>query len=254
MYGVDMKEKVVIVTGGGRGVGKGIATAFSREGANVVISGRTESVLLETKEELEKLYGGKVMARVSNISDEEQIKALVEETAGTFGKINALINNAQASFAGKGVEDFTNDEFCKGFNNGLFAYWKFMKHCFPYLKKTKGAVVNMGSHSGALGMSHFSPYNSQKEGVRGLSRTAANEWGKYGITVNVIHPLVETEKAKKMAKVYPELRAKILKDNPMGSYADGTNHVGSLCVYLCSDDGKGMTGQTLIVDCGMNVS
>lgn len=150
--------KTVIVTGGGRAVlsdgrcgsiGYGIATAYAKEGANVVITGRNVKKLEDAKEELERLYGIKVLAVAADVSagaDNEAVVAnVVKQTIDTFGSIDVLVNNAQASASGVPLADHTTDQFNLALYSGLYATFYYMKACYPYLKESKGSVINFAS-------------------------------------------------------------------------------------------------------------
>ena len=181
--------KTVIVTGGGRAVlsdgrcgsiGYGIATAYAKEGANVVITGRNVKKLEDAKEELEHLYGIKVLAVAADVSagaDNEAVVAnVVKQTIDTFGSIDVLVNNAQASASGVPLADHTTDQFNLAMYSGLYATFYYMKACYPYLKESKGSVINFASGAGLFGNFGQCAYAAAKEGIRGLTRVAATEW------------------------------------------------------------------------------
>ena len=197
--------KTVIVTGGGRAVlsdgrcgsiGYGIATAYAKEGANVVITGRNVKKLEDAKEELERLYGIKVLAVAADVSagaDNEAVVAnVVKQTIDTFGSIDVLVNNAQASASGVPLAEHTTDQFNLAMYSGLYATFYYMKACYPYLKESKGSVINFASGAGLFGNFGQCAYAAAKEGIRGLTRVAATEWAKDGVNVNIICPLAWT--------------------------------------------------------------
>ena len=197
--------KTAILTGGGKSVlsdgrcgsiGYGIATAYAKEGANLVITGRNVQKLEDAKEELEKLYGIKVLPVQADVNagadNEAVVKKVVEQTIDAFGDIHVLINNAQASASGVTLADHTTEQFDLALYSGLYATFYYMKACYPYLAKTKGSVINFASGAGLFGNYGQCAYAAAKEGIRGLTRVAANEWGKDGINVNIICPLAWT--------------------------------------------------------------
>lgn len=194
--------KTAIITGAGRAVlsdgrcgsiGYGIATAYAKEGANLVITGRNVKKLEDAKEELERLYGIKVLIMQADVNagadNEAVVNKVVEETVKEFGGIDVLINNAQASASGVTIADHTTEQFNLAMYSGLYAAFYYMKACYPYLKESKGAVINFASGAGLFGNYGQCAYAAAKEGIRGLSRVAATEWAKDGINVNVICPL-----------------------------------------------------------------
>lgn len=140
-----LENNVTIITGGGKGIGFGMASAFAKEGSNLVLTGRTESTLLEAKKKLEELYGVKVLVMVADGADEERIKEVIAKTIETFGKINTLINNAQASKSGLMLIEHSKEDFDVAINSGLYATFFYMREAYPYLKESKGSVINFAS-------------------------------------------------------------------------------------------------------------
>ena len=147
-----LKGKTAIITGGGRAVlqdgscgsiGYGIATAYAKEGANLVLTGRNVKKLTDAKEELESKYGIKVLPVHADISagaeNEAIVKEVVKKTIDEFGRIDVLINNAQASASGVTIADHTTQQFDLAMYSGVYATFYYMKECYPYLKETKGS-------------------------------------------------------------------------------------------------------------------
>ncbi|MEG1500981.1 MAG: SDR family oxidoreductase, partial [Clostridiales bacterium] len=148
----SIKGKVVIITGGGRGIGLGIATALAKEGANLVLTGRNEATILKSKEVLEKEYGIDVLTVSCDGAKEEQVKNVVDKTIEKFGRLDAVINNAQNSASGVMLADHTTADFDKAIFSGLYATFFYMREAFPYLKESKGSVVNFASGAGLSGL------------------------------------------------------------------------------------------------------
>lgn len=247
---ISLKDKVVIITGGGRGIGFGLSTAFAKAGAKLVITGRTESTLLKAKEDLERDYGTEVLTVTADGADEMAIKNVIAKTVEKFGKIDAVVNNAQASASGKMLIQHTKEDVDLAIQSGIYATFFYMKEAYPYLKETKGAVVNFASGAGLFGRVAQSSYAAAKEGIRGLSRVAATEWAPDGIRVNVICPLAMTEGLQKFKEEYPERYEQTIKAVPMGRFADPEKDVGGLCVFLCSDEANFITGETITLQGG----
>ncbi len=258
--------KTVIITGGGRAVlqdgscgsiGYGIATAFAKEGANLVLTGRNMQKLLDAKEELERLYGVEVLPIQADVSagadNEAVVQKVVQAAVDTFGDIHVLINNAQASASGVSLADHTTEQFDLAMYSGLYATFYYMKACYPYLAKTQGSVINFASGAGLFGNFGQSAYAAAKEGIRGISRVAATEWGKDGINVNVICPLAWTAQLENWAEAYPEAFKANVKMPPMGHYADVEKEIGRACVALASPDLKYMSGETLTLEGGLGL-
>ena len=260
--------KTAIITGGGRAVlsdgscgsiGYGIATAYAKEGANLVITGRNVKKLEDAKEELERLYGIKVLPVQADVSagadNEATVQNVVKQAIDTFGRIDVLINNAQASASGVTIADHTTDQFNLAMYSGVYAVFYYMQACYPYLKETKGSVINFASGAGLFGNYGQCAYAAAKEGIRGLSRVAATEWGPDGINVNIVCPLVcplaWTAQLENFQKAYPEAFKANVKMPPAGHYGDVEKEIGRACVQLASPDFKYMNGETITLEGGM---
>ena len=245
-----LEDNVTIITGGGKGIGFGLAEAFAEEGSNLVITGRTESRLLEAKDKLEKEYGIKVLPIVADGADEEAIKNVVKMTIDTFGKINTLVNNAQVSRSGLPLIEHTREDIDMAIHSGLYAAFFYMRECHPYLKQTHGSVINFASGAGLFGKLGQSSYAAAKEGIRGLSRVAAAEWGPDGIRVNVICPLAMTESLMQWKEQFRELYDKTIQGIPLGHFADPKEDIGRVAVFLASEDAHYVTGETITLQGG----
>lgn len=259
--------KTAIITGGGRptplqdgtagSIGYGIATAYAREGANLVLTGRNMQKLQDAKEELERLYGIKVLAVSADVSagndNEATVKEVVRQAIDAFGRIDVLINNAQASASGVSIAEHTTEQFELALYSGLYSAFYYMKACYPYLKETKGSVINFASGAGLFGNKGQCSYAAAKEGIRGLSRVAATEWGPDDINVNVVCPLAWTTQLEQFEKAYPEAFKANVHMPPMGRYGKTEQDIGRVCVQLASPDFKFMSGETLTLEGGMGL-
>lgn len=258
--------KTVLITGGGRAtlsdgscgsIGYGIATAFAKEGANLVLTGRNKQKLEDAKEELERLYGIEVLPVQADVcagtDNEATVNHVIEEAAGKFGRIDVLINNAQASASGVTIADHTTEQFDLAIYSGLYAAFYYMKACYPYLKETKGSVINFASGAGLFGNYGQCAYAAAKEGIRGLTRVAANEWGADGINANIICPLAWTAQLEKFKAAYPEAYEANVKMPPAGHYGDVEKEIGRVCVQIASPDFKYMNGETITLEGGMGL-
>ena len=258
--------KTAIITGGGRAVltdgtcgsiGYGIATAYAKEGANLVLTGRNMQKLTDAKTELEDLYNIKVLPIQADVSagsnNEAIVQNVINKTIETFGSIDVLINNAQASASGVSIADHTTTQFDLAIYSGLYAAFYYMRACYPYLKESKGSVINFASGAGLFGNYGQGAYAAAKEGIRGLSRVAATEWGSDGINVNVICPLAWTAQLEKFQIDYPDAFKANVKMPPAGHYGDVEKEIGRVCVQLASPDFKYMNGETLTLEGGMGL-
>ena len=258
--------KTAIITGAGRAVlsdgrcgsiGYGIATAYAKEGANLVITGRNMKKLEDAKEELERLYGIQVLILQADVNagadNEAVVGEVVKQTMEKFGRIDVLINNAQASASGVPLSEHTTDQFNLALYSGLYAAFYYMKACYPHLAQTKGSVINFASGAGLFGNFGQCAYAAAKEGIRGLTRVAATEWAKDGINVNIICPLAWTAQLENFEKAYPDAFKANVKMPPAGHYGDSELEIGRVCVQLASPDFKYLTGETLTLEGGMGL-
>ncbi|MCI9219719.1 MAG: SDR family oxidoreductase [Lachnospiraceae bacterium] len=258
--------KTAIITGAGRAVlsdgrcgsiGYGIATAYAKEGANLVITGRNVKKLEDAKEELERLYGIQVLIVQADVNagadNEAVVGEVVRQTMEKFGRIDVLINNAQASASGVPLSEHTTDQFNLALYSGLYAAFYYMKACYPHLAQTKGSVINFASGAGLFGNFGQCAYAAAKEGIRGLTRVAATEWAKDGINVNIICPLAWTAQLENFEKAYPDAFKANVKMPPAGHYGDSELEIGRVCVQLASPDFKYLTGETLTLEGGMGL-
>lgn len=256
--------KTAIITGAGRAVlsdgrcgsiGYGIATAYAKEGANLVITGRNVSKLEAAKEELERLYDIKVLILQADVNagadNESVVNGVVEKTIEEFGHIDVLINNAQASASGVPLAEHTTEQFNLALYSGLYAAFYYMKACYPHLVKTKGSVINFASGAGLFGNFGQCAYAAAKEGIRGLTRVAATEWAKDGVNVNIICPLAWTSQLEQFQKTYPDAFEKNVHTPPAGHFGDTELEIGRVCVQLASPDFKYMTGETITLEGGL---
>lgn len=256
--------KTAIITGGGRAVlndgrcgsiGYGIATAYAKEGANLVITGRNIKKLEDAKEELERLYGIKVLAVQADVSsgkdNETMVAEVVKQAMDAFGRIDVLVNNAQASASGVPLAEHTTEQFDLALYSGLYAAFYYMKACYPHLKETRGSVINFASGAGLFGNFGQCAYAAAKEGIRGLTRVAATEWAKDGINVNIICPLAWTSQLEQFKAAYPDAFDKNVHTPPMGHFGDAETEIGRVCVQLASADFKYMSGETITLEGGL---
>lgn len=148
------------------------------------------------------------------------------------------------------LEQHSKEDFDLAIYSGLYATFFYMKACFPYLKESKGAIINFASGAGLAGRAGQSSYAAAKEGIRGLSRVAATEWGPYGINVNVVCPLAMTPGLEAWRKEYPALYEQTIKGVPLGHFADAEKDIGRVCVFLASEDASYLTGETITLQGG----
>ena len=248
--GIELDDKVAIVTGGARGIGKGMATALLKAGAAVTITDIRRETLEATSAEFDTIPGSKHRALVADGRKDEDVATAVRQTVDAFGGIDVLINNAQTSVTGVKLEDQTVADVMEGIDSGFLASFRYMKACFPYLKESQGTVINFASQAGLLGNVGMIGYNAAKEANRALTRTAAREWAPHNVTVNSIIPGMLTEGSKEFFDANPEHYKYSLANIPLGRLGDPEKDAGSLVVYLASEGGHYLTGDTFNIDGG----
>ena len=214
-----------------------------------------EKQLEEAKQELESKYGIKVLPVQADVcaggDNEATVQNVVKQAVDAFGGIQVLINNAQASASGVSLAEHTTEQFDLALYSGLYAAFYYMKACYPYLKESHGSVINFASGAGLFGNYGQCAYAAAKEGIRGLSRVAATEWGPDDINVNVVCPLAWTAKLEQFQQAYPEAFKANVKMPPMGHYGNAELEIGRVCVQLAMPDFKFMSGETLTLEGGM---
>jgi NAD(P)-dependent dehydrogenase (short-subunit alcohol dehydrogenase family) len=241
--------QVAIVTGGGQGVGRGVALAVAKEGARVAVLGRTVAKCDAVVDEI-ATFGGTAIAVECDVEHRDRIEAAVERVVAEWGRIDLLVNNAQSMFYAS-IRKLTDEQMDMMWGSGPMAAFRFMQVCFPQLRDTKGCVVNMGSGSGILPAAAMAGYAMAKEAERTLSRVGAIEWGRFGIRVNSICPLADSPGSVGFdgsTGAYDEVTSRI----PLGHWGDAERDIGRGVVYLAGPDGAYITGTTLMIDGGFN--
>jgi NAD(P)-dependent dehydrogenase (short-subunit alcohol dehydrogenase family) len=166
-----------------------------------------------------------------------------------FGRIDILVNNAQATRQAK-IEDITDDSIALTFGSGLFGTLYHMQAAFPYLRERGGSVINFGTRQGIYGEPGDGIYGANKEGIRGLSRSAAREWGQFGIRVNVINPAALSPSAEKSLNADPVRAQRYYDETSLRRFGRPDEDIAPIGVFLASDESRYLTGQTLNADGG----
>jgi len=244
-----LNGKVAIVTGGGQGVGLGIAQVFAREGAKLLITGRTPDKLEKAAAEL-RAMGGEAAWIAGTAGLRADAEAAVAKAVDLFGGLDILVNNAQTSKPGTLFEDTDDALFAMTIESGLYGTFQHMQAAMPHMKARGGSIINFGSYEGIHGGVGFAAYAATKEAIRGLSRTAARELGKYKIRVNVICPAALSPIAEQWVKDFPEEAEKVMKLVALGYLGDCAKDIGPAALFLASEDSRYVTGQTINVDGG----
>jgi NAD(P)-dependent dehydrogenase (short-subunit alcohol dehydrogenase family) len=255
----DISGKVAVVTGAGRGIGRGIALAYARAGAKVVVASRTQATVDRLVGEIQG-DGGTAIGVTCDVGQRDQVFGLAERAHAAFGAIDILVNNAQAfgpaakpstTWILQPLESFDEDDWEHTYRTGLLGTLWGMKAVFPHMKANGGKIINMSSMAGQIGNAGSAAYNATKEGVRALTRTAAREWGKYQINVNVISPSVRTDALDEFELKNPEFIKTALMQVPLGRFGDPLKDAGALALFLASGDSDFITGMTFMLDGGL---
>lgn len=240
--------KVAIITGGAGGIGKGIATTFVKEGATVVIADLNEEAGHETIKDLQKHQANSMFIQ-ANLAEHSKLKNIVEKVIEEYGKLDILVNNAHASKMAS-IAETTKEHFDLSFDTGFYPTFYLMQAALPYLKESKGNIINFASGAGISGHANQASYAAAKEAIRAVTRVAANEFGPFGINVNLISPIANSPGVKAWKEAEPEYYNEVLANIPMGRFGDPENDIGKAAVFLASDDSGYITGQTIMVDGG----
>jgi NAD(P)-dependent dehydrogenase (short-subunit alcohol dehydrogenase family) len=251
--------KVAIVTGAGRGIGRAIALDYGREGAKVVVASRTASTVEAVVATIESA-GGTALGVTVDVGSRQAIDAMVADTVAMFGTVDVLVNNAQGFGTADRpsgepgylpLERFPEDSWDYTFQTGLKASLFAMQAVFPHMLAAGGGkIINFGSGNGIGAMKGTAAYNATKEAIRSLTRTAAAEWGKHGICVNVIIPTIITDSANAFLEARPGIEEKLVSQIPLRRFGDVDRDIGPVAVFLACSDSDFVTGQTLHVDGG----
>jgi len=243
-----LEGRPAIVTGGGQGIGKGIALALAAEGAPVAVLGRTESKLKETCAQIEG-RGGAAIPTVCDIRDLDQLRGVVDTVIDLLGGIRILVNNALMIPHGRFL-DLDEQTIDDAWRSGPLAALRMMRLCHPHLREG-GVVINVTSGAGyTAGPPGLGMYATVKAAHNAINRAAAEEWAADGIRVNAISPMAMTPAFDEWEKHDPAGFAQVLVNVPLKRLGDPERDIGRAAVFLCSPDAAFITGTTLPVDGG----
>ena len=246
MSAFDLDGRVVVVTGGGRGIGRAIAQGMAAHGARLVICGRTAATLEATAAAL----GGDTMAHVADVADEASVVGLRDAVLARFGRIDALVCNAGVNPIYKGIETTSLEEWRTVLDTNLTGTFLCCKHLGGSMAAAGGgSVVCITSVAGHVGLRKSAPYCASKGGTELLVQALALDWAQKGVRVNAIAPgYFETDLTAGMI-ANPAMSARLLGATPLGRFGRDADIVGA-AVFLAGPASAYVTGQSLCVDGG----
>lgn len=249
---LKLKDKVIIVTGGSKGIGNGICKVLVEEGAIPVIVGRNEEDVLKAVKTIED-SGGQAYYALTELTDNHACKRAVDAVVKKFGRINGLVNNAGVN-DGIGLENGSYDDFMRSIQRNVAHYYAMAHYTLPELKKSKGAIVNIGSKTSVTGQGGTSGYAAANGARNALTREWALELLPYGIRVNaVIVAECYTPLYEKWLNTFPnpnEKLASIIKNIPLENRMTTDIEIANAVAFLLSEVSSHTTGQLVFVDGG----
>jgi NAD(P)-dependent dehydrogenase (short-subunit alcohol dehydrogenase family) len=245
-----VRDRVVIVTGAGQGIGRGIALHLGKHGAKIVVAEWKEHRMQRTVEELGAL-GAEALGAVCDVQSRESIEAMVAKTVERFGRVDALVNNAQTFRPQAAVEAIAADDADVFYRSGPLGTLWAMQAVFPHMRSQGwGRIVNVGSAAAIVGLHGYGAYNMSKEAIRAITRTAAREWGQYGIVVNCFCPGAASKRGTEGTERAAQQGRTLVMDRPIDRLGDPEDDIAPVVLFLCSDACRYLTGQTFMVDGG----
>jgi NAD(P)-dependent dehydrogenase (short-subunit alcohol dehydrogenase family) len=242
--------KVAIITGGGQGVGQGIALALAREGAAIVLTGRTQSKLDATCRAIEAL-GARAHAVVADVTHPESAELTMDHALRNFGGVDILVNNAQIVPLGT-LLNVNEAAFIDGFASGPLATFRMMRAAHPHMKRRGGgSIVNLATSAARRwDLSGYGAYAAVKQATRALTRAAAAEWGVDGIRVNTIAPHALSPALKRWVEANPAEAEAFMRTIPLRRVGDCEQDIGRFVALLVGPGAAYLTGATIPLDGG----
>ena len=247
------KDKIVLITGSGSGIGKAAALAFSKEGGTIIVSDINETNGLETVSEIIKNYGKAIFFKI-DVSNFEMVKNLMDFIIEKYGRLDVAINNAGVGGDFGKITDITLESWDKTMSINSSGVFYCIKNQIPImLKQGKGVILNTSSIAGIRGLPNATAYSASKHAVIGITKTVAMEYAKNNIRVNAICPVFTVTpmfNPEAMDKIKEGISEKLKANIPMKRFANVMEQVNTM-LWLCSDEASFITGQAISVDGGI---
>lgn len=246
----DFAGKSILITGGSRGIGFGLACHLGLRGATITITGRKEPQLKSAVQALNEM-GIDCLGEVSDVADRASTFAVVENIRQRTGRLDGVVANAQTFRSVTKLEDVRAEDMEVLWRTGPVGTLWLLQAAFPlFVSQGHGRVVTMATSMGYTGAAGYGPYSASNEAIRSLTRTAANEWGQYGITVNCVLPASAKHREPPADEHRRQAFDEMYAANPVGRDGDAQNDIGPLVAFLLSDESGYVNGQTISADGG----
>ena len=248
-----LDQKVAVVTGGGAGIGRGIARRLARAGATVVVADIDNDAGAKVAEELKQL-GPVGLFVQTDVTQKDQVIAAIDRARSEFGGIDVLVSNAYTLSPNVPIEDKTDEMLDHVLHGGLWPTWWGMKHAMPMMRQRGGGrIINLYSGDAESGAWLRADYVISKSAILGLTRNAAHEWARFGITCNLICPAAAGTAFVAAAKANPAHAEAFRARNPMGYMGDPEEDIAPVAVFLASAAARYVTGELIHVDGGQHL-
>ncbi len=245
-----LKDKVALITGAGSGLGRVSAITFAREGAKVIVADVNVKGGEETAEMIRSAGGESTFVK-TDVSNAADVERLIRRTVETYGRLDCAHNNAGIEGADLLTADYTEEEWDRVISINLKGVWLCMRYEIPQMLQQKGGViVNTSSAAGLKGFQYHSAYSATKHAIIGLSKTAALEYARKGIRINVVCPgFIRVGLTEQVIARNPAMEGKLKALIPMGRFGEA-EEVAEAVIWLCSDAASFVTGHMMLIDGG----
>lgn len=258
---MKLAEKVAVITGGGKGIGRAIALRFAGEGAKVLLNGTSKEAIEEVAEEIER-SGGHALAYQADIAEEANVRQMIEAALSAFGRIDILVNNSGIAGPTAPLVKVSLEDWQRTFDVNLTGAFLCAKYALPgMIEQKSGCVLNITSVGGLGGYPFRSPYSASKWGMIGLTKTLALEVGRHNITVNAIAPgpvrgprieAVLQKRAEQLGRSFAEMEQEMVEGTALKRMVENED-IAAMALFLASDEGRNITGETINISGGMRL-